>query len=127
MEQAASALAYMHAMQPRPILHRDLKPANILLFENHTVAKLADSCLARVINDVDDDTMIGNTGTQSYMAPEVRKFSNLIGLKILRYSLETNTRVPVMSTHWQLFYGRYSVVSAHIVVRNQMRSRLLYL
>jgi serine/threonine protein kinase len=76
IEQAAAALAYMHAVQPQPTLHRDLKPANILLFHNHTIAKLADFGLARVMSG---PTLTKNVGTQSYMAPEVRNFSNLIG------------------------------------------------
>ena len=75
IEQAAAALAYMHATQPRETLHRDLKPANILLFDNRTVAKLADFGLARVMSDT---TLTKNIGTHSYMAPEVRNFSNLI-------------------------------------------------
>ena len=67
MSQTAYALSYMHAFSPRPILHRDLKPENVLLTHDRRLVKLADFGISTVLRT----TMTNDTGTKSYMAPEV--------------------------------------------------------
>ncbi|XP_074593291.1 mitogen-activated protein kinase kinase kinase 7-like [Brevipalpus obovatus] len=65
--QAASALAYLHSLKPRPMMHRDLKPANLLLFDGGRTVKLCDfGTLRRVGGQVSY-----GLGTVAYMAPEV--------------------------------------------------------
>ena len=75
IRDTASALAYLHAMNP-PIIHQDIKPANILI-GNDGYYKLSDfgvSIQARsTMNDKDIDNAFISAGTISYMAPE--KFS----------------------------------------------------
>ena len=77
IRDTASALAYLHAMNP-PIIHQDIKPANILI-GNDGYYKLSDFGVSirvrSTLNNKDhkDDTYI-SAGTISYMAPE--KFSS---------------------------------------------------
>jgi len=40
-------LAWLHSLQPKPILHLDLKPENILLDKNNT-AKIGDFGLSAI-------------------------------------------------------------------------------
>lgn len=77
IRDTASALAYLHAMNP-PIIHQDIKPANILI-GNDGYYKLSDfgvSIQARssLNNLVNVDNSFNLAGTISYMAPE--KFSS---------------------------------------------------
>lgn len=65
--QAARGVAYLHGMRPKPIMHRDLKPANLLLFSRGRVLKICDFGTACAIKT----QMTNNTGSASYMAPEV--------------------------------------------------------
>jgi len=77
----ATALAYLHAMKPRPILHRDLKPDNILGVtvwcntENgyRTSWKLADFGIAKLLTKETQQAYYtaGYQGVPTYMAPEV--------------------------------------------------------
>jgi len=77
----SSALAYLHAMKPRPILHRDLKPDNILgvtgwsLPENgYRISwKLADFGIAKLLTKETQQAYYtaGYQGVPTYMAPEV--------------------------------------------------------
>lgn len=76
LRDTASALAYLHAMDP-PIIHQDIKPANILI-GNDGYYKLSDfgvSIQARsaLSNKNHQDSTYISAGTISYMAPE--KFS----------------------------------------------------
>lgn len=76
IRDTASALAYLHAMNP-PIIHQDIKPANILI-GNDGYYKLSDfgvSIQARstLSNNDHKDVYYNSAGTISYMAPE--KFS----------------------------------------------------
>lgn len=80
LHDAASALAYLHAMNP-PILHQDIKPANILLSDNGDymltdfgVSTQARQSLSRVSNQ---DMTLLSAGTISYMAPERFSRNNL--------------------------------------------------
>lgn len=42
VHQTASGVAYLHDMQPKPLIHRDLKPPNLLLINGGTVLKICD-------------------------------------------------------------------------------------
>eukprot|EP00929_Paragymnodinium_shiwhaense_P119444 TRINITY_DN91341_c0_g1_i1.p1 TRINITY_DN91341_c0_g1~~TRINITY_DN91341_c0_g1_i1.p1 ORF type:complete len:624 (-),score=70.14 TRINITY_DN91341_c0_g1_i1:5-1822(-) len=66
--EAASALAYMHAML---VVHRDVKSQNVLLTPGQRpTAKLCDFGLARMKSELGTGTMQW-AGTPSYMAPEL--------------------------------------------------------
>jgi tetratricopeptide (TPR) repeat protein/tRNA A-37 threonylcarbamoyl transferase component Bud32 len=60
----------MHMAHQRGIVHRDLKPSNVLItFDG--VAKITDFGLAKILDEVDVQTLSGAVmGTPSYMAPE---------------------------------------------------------
>jgi len=77
----STALTYLHAMKPRPILHRDLKPDNILgvtfwcKTENgYRISwKLADFGIAKLLTKETQQAYYtaGYQGVPTYMAPEV--------------------------------------------------------
>ena len=76
IRDTASALAYLHAMNP-PIIHQDIKPANILI-GNDGYYKLSDFGVSIQVrsalnNKNPQDSTYISAGTISYMAPE--KFS----------------------------------------------------
>ena len=80
LRDAASALAYLHSMNP-PVLHQDIKPANILLNDNGDymltdfgVSTQVKNSLSRVSNQ---DMALLSAGTISYMAPERFSRNNL--------------------------------------------------
>jgi len=63
-------LDYVHS---RKVVHRDIKPQNILMCgsKDDIIPKIADFGVSKVIQSV---TMHTFTGTELYMAPEVRKY-----------------------------------------------------
>lgn len=65
--QTARGVAYLHEIRPKPIMHRDLKPANLLLFSRGKILKICDFGTACTVKT----QMTNNTGSASYMAPEV--------------------------------------------------------
>jgi hypothetical protein len=67
---------YLHKQNP-PIIHRDLKPTNILITEgrNGRFVKLCDFGLA-VIHEFDEQSHTACSGTEQYMAPEVKGSRN---------------------------------------------------
>eukprot|EP00931_Biecheleriopsis_adriatica_P080451 TRINITY_DN53798_c0_g1_i1.p1 TRINITY_DN53798_c0_g1~~TRINITY_DN53798_c0_g1_i1.p1 ORF type:complete len:573 (+),score=127.70 TRINITY_DN53798_c0_g1_i1:53-1720(+) len=68
VRQAASALAYLHAMM---VVHRDIKSQNVLLTEgNRPQAKICDFGLARMRSELCTGSM-QYAGTAPYMAPEL--------------------------------------------------------
>lgn len=80
LRDCASALSYLHAMNP-PILHQDIKPANILLGDNGEymltdfgVSTQVKASLSRASNQ---DIALFSAGTISYMAPERFSRNNL--------------------------------------------------
>lgn len=80
LRDCASALNYLHAMNP-PILHQDIKPANILLSDtgdymltDFGVSTQAKQSLSRVSNQ---EKELLSAGTISYMAPERFSRNNL--------------------------------------------------
>ena len=90
LRDTASALAYLHAMNP-PILHQDIKPANILLGDNGDymltdfgVSTQVKASLSRVSNQ---EMALFSAGTISYMAPERFSRNNLPTMPNDIYSL----------------------------------------
>ncbi|XP_022734190.1 putative receptor-like protein kinase At3g47110 [Durio zibethinus] len=69
MIDVASALEYLHAGQPTPIVHCDLKPSNILLDED-MVAHLGDFGIAKLLEEDDFMRQTMTLATIGYMAPE---------------------------------------------------------
>ena len=67
LEGCALALAYLHTMDPAPILHRDIKSENILLTEK-LEPRIADLGEARTMAQNKTMTAVGTNG---YTAPEV--------------------------------------------------------
>ena len=70
--EIAQGLAYLHTKKPYPIVHRDLSSSNILLgvFARMIVAKIADFGQSKEIKRKDDWSS-RDTGTLSYLPPEV--------------------------------------------------------
>lgn len=66
--QCAEGVAYLHAMQPKPLIHRDLKPPNLLLIKGGTVLKICDFGTVTDKNTL----MTNNKGSAAWMAPEVK-------------------------------------------------------
>ncbi|ODN06311.1 Mitogen-activated protein kinase kinase kinase 7, partial [Orchesella cincta] len=65
--QCAKGVAYLHSMQPKPLIHRDLKPPNLLLVDGGTILKICDFGTA-----CDKQTYMTNSkGSAAWMAPEV--------------------------------------------------------
>lgn len=72
--QTARGVAYLHGIRPKPIMHRDLKPANLLLFNRGKILKICDFGTACAVKT----QMTNNTGSASYMAPEVFSTSSYL-------------------------------------------------
>ena len=72
--QTARGVSYLHSLTPKPIMHRDLKPANLLLFSRGKILKICDFGTACAVKT----QMTNNTGSASYMAPEVFATSNYL-------------------------------------------------
>lgn len=72
--QTARGVAYLHSFRPKPIMHRDLKPANLLLFSRGKILKICDFGTACAVKT----QMTNNTGSASYMAPEVFSTSSYL-------------------------------------------------
>ncbi len=67
VHQTACGVAYLHGMQPKPLIHRDLKPPNLLLVSGGTILKICDFGTA-----CDKHTYMTNgKGSAAWMAPEV--------------------------------------------------------
>ncbi|ROT65146.1 hypothetical protein C7M84_016897 [Penaeus vannamei] len=65
--ECAKAVAYLHSIQPRPLLHRDLKPPNLLLTKGAKILKVCDFGTACELSTIMSD----NRGSAAWMAPEV--------------------------------------------------------
>lgn len=65
--QTAQALAYLHNLQPRPLVHRDVKPPNLLLMNFCRTIKICDFGTACDVHT----HMTTNKGSAFWMAPEV--------------------------------------------------------
>lgn len=72
--QTARGVSYLHGIRPKPIMHRDLKPANLLLFSRGKTIKICDFGTACAVKT----QMTSNTGSASYMAPEVFSTSSYL-------------------------------------------------
>jgi len=64
--ELCDVLAYLHALQPEPIIFRDIKPSNLMInLQNHIV--LVDFGIAKVFESGQKNTMVG---TQGYSPPD---------------------------------------------------------
>jgi hypothetical protein len=95
--QVATALNYLHALEP-PILHLDVKPTNVLLTADLATAKLADLGLARA----NMQSRVSVHGcTPAYAAPEVmmrrrvNEKADIFSFGIVVYELVTLRPVPM--------------------------------
>ena len=73
LAQAADGVAYLHSLQPTPVMHRDLKPANIFLIFTETgyIAQIGDFGLAKHISgDIMQSFQTQIKGTFEYMPTE---------------------------------------------------------
>lgn len=68
IQDVASGLAYLHALQP-PIIHQDIKPGNILIDDNNNFA-ITDFGISTKRGGLHGHYEDENTGTMAYMAPE---------------------------------------------------------
>ncbi|XP_022717752.1 receptor kinase-like protein Xa21 [Durio zibethinus] len=68
MVDVASALEYLHAGHPTPIIHCDLKPSNILLDED-MVAHVGDFGIAKLLGEGELMKQTMTLATIGYMAP----------------------------------------------------------
>lgn len=113
MKDILKALVYIHNRKPNSLIHRDIKPSNILL-TNSLTAKITDFGLSKFYNiekinshenlvefdksnDLYNNDLTNNVGTQRYMAPEIldknKNYNNNIdiySLGILLYEMFEN-------------------------------------
>ncbi|XVF18715.1 hypothetical protein REPUB_Repub11eG0046700 [Reevesia pubescens] len=132
MIDVASALEYLHAGQPTPIVHCDLKPSNILLDED-MVAHVGDFGIAKLLGEGDLMTQTMTLATIGYMAPEFGS-AGIVSVKCDIYSygillIETFTKkkptdetfTEAMSMrHWvkrSLSSGMIDIVDANLLTR----------
>ena len=106
IRDTASALAYLHAMNP-PIIHQDIKPANILM-GNDGYYKLSDfgvsiRAKSTLSSIAEADRIYNSAGTISYMAPE--KFSS-------------DTRPIMANDIWSLGAMVYEMLSGQLPFGN---------
>lgn len=96
----AKGLCYLHNRKPDVIMHRDLKPENILI-NVHGVAKIADFGLSKLVKVADTKSYqghTGETGTYTWMSPEVLKHQNyniksdIYSFGLLMYYIWTSKR-----------------------------------
>ncbi|XVF23055.1 hypothetical protein REPUB_Repub13aG0004900 [Reevesia pubescens] len=132
MIDVASALEYLHAGQPTPIVHCDLKPSNILLDED-LVAHVGDFGIAKLLGEGDLMTQTMTLATIGYMAPEFG-LAGFVSVKCDIYSygillIETFTkkkptdeffRDAMTMRHWvkrSLSSGMIDIVDANLLTR----------
>ncbi|XVF23056.1 hypothetical protein REPUB_Repub13aG0005000 [Reevesia pubescens] len=132
MIDVASALEYLHAGQPTPIVHCDLKPSNILLDED-LVAHLGDFGIAKLLGEGDLMTQTMTLATIGYMAPEFGSIG-IVSFKCDIYSygillIETFTKKKpkdefftdaMTMRHWvkrSLSSGMIDIVDANLLTR----------
>lgn len=98
-EQVLSALAYLHAHRPRPIIHRDIKPDNIRLLLDGRTVKLVDFGIAK-LGGAADATHHGARGaTPGFAPPEqygsgTSPSSDVYALGATLYNLLTGAMPP---------------------------------
>ncbi|XVF23058.1 hypothetical protein REPUB_Repub13aG0005200 [Reevesia pubescens] len=132
MIDVASALEYLHAGQPTPIVHCDLKPSNILLDED-LAAHVGDFGIAKLLGEGDLMTQTMTLATIGYMAPEFG-LAGFVSVKCDIYSygillIETFTKKKptdefftdaMTMRHWvkrSLSSGMIDIVDANLLTR----------
>ncbi|XVF18709.1 hypothetical protein REPUB_Repub11eG0046100 [Reevesia pubescens] len=132
MIDVASALEYLHAGQPTPIVHCDLKPSNILL-DGDMVAHVGDFGIAKLLGESDLMTQTMTLATIGYMAPEFGS-AGIVSIKCDIYSygillIETFTKKnptdeiftdAMTMRHWvqmSLSKGMIDIVDTNLLTR----------
>ena len=118
IEDVAKGLVYLHHRRPNIIMHRDLKPQNILIGLNG-IAKIADFGISKLVRQQESVSFhghTGETGTYTWMSPEILKHekynykSDVYSFGLLMYYIWTS-RIPFsqynMSTI-QLMYAKFN-------------------
>lgn len=63
-----NGIAYLHDLQPNPIIHRDIKCDNIFINSNKGEIRIGDLGLATCMSNAFADSVLG---TPEFMAPEM--------------------------------------------------------
>lgn len=116
LKDVSQGLAYLHNRKPQCIIHRDLKPSNILLTQSYK-AKIADfgiSCLQ--VSSNENYKMTGETGTYTYMAPEV--------LNHQKYSSKVDIWSFGMILHYMFIGKPYDGFSIKILLQDVVSNQL---
>jgi tetratricopeptide (TPR) repeat protein len=91
--QLCQALEYAHGMQ---IIHRDIKPANVMWIQSHSIIKVMDFGLAKVMDKMREGRTVV-AGTPFYMSPEqtlgrnVDHRSDIYSMGVTMYELMTGS------------------------------------
>lgn len=105
-------VAYLHAMQPKPLIHRDLKSPNLLLIDGGRLLKICDFGTVTVQATM----MTNNKGSAAWMAPEVFEGTSytekcdiyswgIILWECLSRELPFKSFESLYSIMWSVYYG----------------------
>ena len=118
MEDVAKGLLYLHHRRPNIIMHRDLKPENILMGVNG-IAKIADFGISKLVRKEESVSFhghTGETGSYTWMSPEILKHENynyksdIYSFGLLMYYVWTS-RTPFSQYRMntvQLMYAKFN-------------------
>lgn len=118
MIDVAKGLCYLHNRKPHIIMHRDLKPQNILI-GRYGVAKIADFGISKLVRQTNNESFhghTGETGTYTWMSPEILKHeeynfkSDIYSFGLLMYYIWTS-KMPFAQYNMnmmQLMYAKFN-------------------